>query len=465
MSASTRGPRASDGTATELLGWGRSAGTVAVLHQATSRAELADRLQACGSRGISLRGAGRSAADAASNGGGTAIALAGELRTPEVQSVDWERRIARLSGGASLADVSAELVARGWFLPVAGRTAHLSVGGAVACDLHGPGHVQHGSIAHATVRIELMTASGEITVATPDGPHSDLFWATFGGMGLTGIVLTIDVRVIAVSSAWMVVDTQRCESLPELLNTLAETTVSHDYSHARLDVAAANGRHGRGVVSAARHAGVLELPDTRRPTALEFAIADSRRRPRRIPSRLLTERTARALQRAWFATAPASRRGELAPATSYFHSQDEATGWLGWSGRNEVVQYQFAVPDEAVGLFDEFLGALLEAGIVASNATMVRFGQLVGGGLSFPMPGWSLALDLPATAAGLGAVLDEFDERLAGVGGRVYLASDTRLQAKLLPAMYPELGTWQATRRAYDCEGRFASDMSRRLGL
>ncbi|MEI8084319.1 MAG: FAD-binding oxidoreductase, partial [Actinomycetes bacterium] len=406
-----------------------------------------------------------SCADAASNGGGTALLLTGELRDPAVQSVDWERRIARLSAGASLADVSRELVSRGWFLPVAGRTAHLSVGGAVACDLHGPGHAQHGSLAHATVRIEVMTAEGDVVVATADGPHADLFWATFGGMGLTGVVLTIDVRVMAVSSAWMVVDTRRCESLSELLETLAVTSDSYDYSHARLDAAGTNGRHGRGVVSSARHAGVLELPDTRRPTALEFAIADSHRRPRRIPRRLMTERTARALQRAWFASAPASRSGELQPATAYFHATDEATGWLGWTGGTEVVQYHCALPDRSVALFEELLASLLAAGVVASNATMVRFGEREGGPLSFPLPGWSLALDLPMTHAGLGALLDGFDEKLAAAGGRVFLASDTRLRPEHLTAMYPRLEQWQSIRRSYDRQGRFASDMSRRLEL
>lgn len=450
------------GVATELSGWGRTAGSVAYVHRPTSREQVAQCISAAGPRGLGVRGGGRSCADAAQNAGGDTLILAGPLRTPAVASVNWQHRIARLAGGATMAEVSRELLAQGWFLPISGRTAHLSVGGAVACDLHGPSHFSVGSLAASTVSIELMDAEGNIITATPDGRDASTFWATFGAMGLTGIVLAIDVRVTAVSSAWLLVDTDRCASLADVLGTLATNSASYPYSFARLDTAATGRRRGRGVVSSARHAGVMAIPDTRRPSALEFEFAHPARRPLRLPNQLISEWTSRVAHHAWFAGSPAARRGELQPAGSYFHCADSSGGW---QGQDELLQYQFVVPDRSVDLLDEFLLATQSLGVVSTNATLLRFGDHQSGPLSFPMPGWSLALDLPAHRYGLGKLLDDFDEKLASVGGRVFLASDTRLRHELLNAMYPDLPAWRAVRQAQDPNGRFISDMSRRLGL
>lgn len=456
MSVSTQG------VATELSGWGRTVGSMAYLHRPASREQVAECISAAGPRGLGVRGGGRSCADAAQNAGGSTLILTGPLRTPAVVSVDWQHRIARLAGGATMAEVSRELLAQGWFLPIAGRTAHLSVGGAVACDLHGPSHYSLGSLAASTVSIELMDAEGNITTATPDGQDASTFWATFGAMGLTGIVLAIEVRVTAVSSAWLLADTTRCASLADVLETLAITSASYPYSSARLDTAATGRRRGRGVVSSARHAGVMSIPETRRPSALEFEFAHPARRPLRLPNPLVAKWTSRLAHHAWFASAPAARQGELQPAGAFFHCADSGGGW---QGQDELLQYQFVVPDRSVDLIDEFLLAMQSLDVVSANATLLRFGDHQSGPLSFPLAGWSLALDLPASRYGLGKLLDDFDEKLASAGGRVFLASDTRLRRELLAAMYPDLPAWRAVRQTQDPNGRFTSDMSRRLGL
>lgn len=448
-----------------LSAWGRDDGSVSLLHHAESAAALAEKLTSAGPRGAIARGLGRSCSDSAANGGGGTIRLAAPERGQAVEWVDWERRVARLNAAASLADVSRELLARGWYLPVAGRTAHVSVGGAIAADLHGSSHWQRGTLAANTVRIELMDSGGTVYAVGPAGQGGEIFWATAGGMGLTGVILAIEVNVIAVTSAWLTVDTRRYDTHDELLHALASAAKEYPYVTARLDTAASGPALGRGVVSSARHASVGVLPANRRPAALEFESSPEQRRARRLPHRLIGARTSRALHSSWFRSSPAARDDELQPIASYFHTDDATGGWFGWRGAAGLLQYSAAIPESATGLIASLLAQLQAIGAVSANASLLRLGSHRHGHLSFPVAGWAISLDLPAAVFGLGRVLDQFDEQLASAGGRVFLASDLRVRPELLAAMYPRLPDWLALRRQIDPQARLQSDMQRRLRL
>ncbi len=228
----------------------------------------------------------------------------------------------------------------------------------------------------------------------------------------------------------------------------------------------ARGRHlGRGVITRGDHARVADLPAPRRAGALDF---DPPRRPPvpvTAPSGLLNPVTVAAFNEAWFRKAPRHRRGHLEPIASFFHPLDAVDGWNRLYGRRGFVQYQCVVPDDAGDAVRRIVESVSDQRAASFLAVLKRFGEGDPGPLSFPMAGWTLALDLPVGGSGLGPLLDTLDTVVAEAGGRVYLAKDARLRPELLEAMYPELPRWRAVRERVDPEGRIVSDLARRLGV
>jgi decaprenylphospho-beta-D-ribofuranose 2-oxidase len=173
----------------------------------------------------------------------------------------------------------------------------------------------------------------------------------------------------------------------------------------------------------------------------------------------------RAFNELWFRKAPASRRDELQSITTYFHPLDLVRDWNRLYGRRGFVQWQFVVPDAATDTLRAVIERLGAAGAASFLTVLKRFGRANPGPVSFPAPGWTLALDIPAATPGLAVVLDELDRLVVDAGGRVYLAKDSRVDPSLLAAMYPRLGEWRAVQARLDPAGELRSDLARRLGL
>jgi decaprenylphospho-beta-D-ribofuranose 2-oxidase len=453
-----------------LTGWGMTAATRAEVCRPTSAGDVAAALAAgrAGGGGVIARGLGRSYGDAAQNAGGTVLDLTGFSRVHAFDEGDpatGREATITVDAGVSLDALMRMLVPFGYFVPVTPGTRYVTVGGAIGSDIHGKGHHLEGSFCQHVCELTLLLGSGETRVLRPDSPDTaGAFWATAGGMGLTGIVLTATVRLRRIESAYLRVDTERAANLDDCMDRMSKRDAEYRYSAAWIDSLTTGDAMGRAVLTRGDFATVDELPAKRRKAPLAYGPSPKLAAPPWVPSGLLRASTVRAFNEVWFRKAPRQHTGyESIPY--FFHPLDGVLEWNRIYGRAGFIQYQFAVPLDADATVREALGRLAAARCPSFLTVLKRFGPGNPGPLSFPMPGWTLTVDVPADLPGLGPLLDGLDETVVAAGGRVYLSKDSRLRPDLLAAMYPRLREWRAERDALDPGGVLSSDLSRRLGL
>ncbi|WP_328553856.1 MULTISPECIES: FAD-binding oxidoreductase [unclassified Streptomyces] len=442
-----------------VTGWGRTAPTTARLVRPRTYEEAAAAVRECGTRGGIARGLGRAYGDAAQNAGGAVLDMTGLDR---IHTVDVDGGTVRCDAGVSLHHLMEVLLPLGHFVPVTPGTRYVTVGGAIGADIHGKNHHVSGSFARHVLSFELLTADGEVRRV---GRGTPLFDATAGGMGLTGVILTATVRLQPVETALMSVDTERAVDLDDLMARLTATDHRYRYSVAWIDLLARGSRMGRSVLTRGDHAPLDSLPARARRHPLAFRPSRLPAAPAFVPEGLLGRTSVGLFNELWYRKAPRARVGELQRIPAFFHPLDGVPHWNRVYGRGGFVQYQFVVGHGREETLRRIVRRISERRCPSFLAVLKRFGEGDPGWLSFPMPGWTLALDIPANLPGLGAFLDELDEEVAGAGGRVYLAKDARLRPELLAAMYPRLGVFRSLRQELDPRGVFTSDLSRRLDL
>jgi len=445
-----------------LSGWGRTSPTSATVRTVRTVADAQDALSDAGRRGVIARGLGRSYGDPAQNAGGTVLDMTGLDR---FHSIDVDSGIVELDAGVSLDTLMRRIIPFGLWVPVLPGTRQVTIGGAIASDIHGKNHHSAGSFGNHVLSMDLLTADGSVRTLTPGGETATPFWATVGGMGLTGIVLRARIQLKHTESAYFLVDSDRTARFDETLELFSNgSDAGYDYSMAWFDAISSGDKLGRAVFSRGSLAKAEELPEKLRSHPLRFDAPQLVTFPDVFPNGLANRLTFGALGEVWYRKAPQRGRGLVQNLTAFYHPLDMFGEWNRAYGSKGFLQYQFIIPFAARTELRQIVARIADSGHVSFLNVLKRMGDGNQAPLSFPRAGWTITVDFPIKT-GLRELCDELDRRVLDADGRLYLAKESRTRPETFAAMYPRLDEWRAVRSSVDPDGVFASDMSRRLEL
>jgi decaprenylphospho-beta-D-ribofuranose 2-oxidase len=430
-----------------------------MLARAERISDVAPLLRESPAHGAIPRGGGRGFGDGALNRDG---GIVGVRRLDRLLAFDDTNGIVDCEAGCTIGKLIETFLPRGWFPLVTPGTKHVTVGGAIASDVHGKNHHRDGSFTNAVVGFKLMLPSGEVLDVSRDS-HPDVFWATLGGMGLTGVILSAHVRLRRVESGFMSVEYRRTPDIDATLQLFADTDALSHYSVAWIDVLATGKSLGRCVLMLGSHLPAADVPAYARHRPLDVPPRKERSLPFPAPRLALNQWTVKLFNARLY------RRFtdgvHVTDYDDYFYPLDRIANYPWLYGRRGFVQYQAVLPpDRSRDGLEKMLEAISSKGAGSFLAVLKSMGAQEGGMLSFPMPGHTLALDLPHTPS-LRPLIHDLDRIVLDHGGRVYLAKDAFLERSSLDAMYPRLGEFLEVKRRLDPEGRIASSLSRRLHL
>jgi len=442
----------------DLSGWGRHPVEECHLYRPEKRRSISDILSEAEHPNYIARGSGLSYGDAAINGGGGVIS---SLRLNRMISFDEETGILHCEAGVSLAEVIDTFLPRGFFIPVTPGTKLLTVGGAIANDVHGKNHHRDGSFASSLIDFDLLVPDGRSFHCSRDD-NSDIFWATVGGIGLTGIILTARFRLQKVTSGFIKVDYVKTKDLDGVLDAIHAADNDYQYSMAWIDVLAKGANLGRAILMPGNHATPDELPKSSNDP-FDIGKRFQPFLPVDFPGFALNPLTIKMFNTGLYNFGPGGQ-GKIVNYDSYFFPLDFIGHWNRMYGKRGFIQYQVSVPLAERDALRKILELSAKMGRASFLAVLKKFGPGNEGMLSHPIEGYTLTLDI-AVRKGLTEFLQQLDRITLDHGGRLYLAKDAAMSAESFRIMYPRVDEFMEVRNRLDPNHVLSSTMARRLGL
>ncbi|HKP62930.1 MAG TPA: FAD-binding oxidoreductase, partial [Polyangiales bacterium] len=427
-----------------LAGWGLNLRSNCLLREPENPEQVVAWLDR---RGSVPRGVGRSYGDAALNGGGQVM---GMRRLDRYLSFQRATGTLHCESGVTLAQIIHDFAPRGWFPMITPGTKFVTVGGCIANDVHGKAHHAQGCFSNCVDHMHVLLASGEVVRASRE-ENSDLFWGTFGGMGLLGIVLDAQIRLKPIETSYFRQKAIRVNDLEGLLAALEENDREYPYSMATLDVMATGARLGRGVLTVGDNATRAELPPQLAADPLRIAGPAKLSVPFELPEITLNPLSIRVLNAAiqWFQARPQTFKHYDA----FVYPLDILNYWNRGYGSRGFTQYQFVIPfADGLNRMRAILDTIMTSGELPFLNVFKRFGKESGGVLSFPCEGYTLAIDFPIRQNTV-ALVRRLDAMVLEAGGRVYLGKDSYVEASMFRAMYPAIDRWLEIKAKYDPNG------------
>lgn len=403
------------------------------------------------------RGLGRCYGDSA-----LSSTIISTTRFNHMLSFDEETGLLECEAGVSLEEILDVFVARGWFLPVTPGTKFVTVGGAIASDVHGKNHHVSGSFSNQIVSMDVMTSDGKVHSCTKS-KNKKLFWGTCGGMGLTGVILRASFHLIPIESAYIRQETIKAKNLDEIMD-IFEESVEWTYSVAWIDCLASGENQGRSIMMRGEHATLDELKGDKKAAPLSLPEKRKLNVPFNFPSFALNTWSVKAFNELYYRKAPSGKTESIIGYDTFFYPLDAIHNWNRIYGKRGFTQYQFVLPKETS---KEGLKRILDVIAASGQGSFLAVLKLFGKQddlLSFPKEGYTLALDFPITPT-LFELFEELDRLVLEHEGRLYLTKDVRMDAAMMEKGYDKLEEFKAIKEQMDKRSLFHSLQSKRVGL
>src|SRR5215203_1387955 len=383
------------------------------------------------------------------------------LKYDKILSFDTEKGIFECQSGLTLDKILEVIVPKGWFLPVTPGTKFITVGGAIASDVHGKNHHVDGCFSRHVIDMDLILSNGE-TITCSSNINSDLFWATCGGMGLTGIITRARFDLKKIETSYIKQKQIKANNLEEIIE-LFEKYRHYTYSVAWIDCLQKGKHFGRSILMLGEHAKLEDLDDNKKKDPLKLPSKTQITFPFNLPSFVLNQYTIRAFNFLFYGKNLSREINNIISYEPFFYPLDAILHWNRGYGKPGFVQYQFVLPlDSKQGLI-EILNKISEKGLGSFLAVLKIFGKQ-DDLISFPKEGYTLALDFPVRK-GLFEFLDELDKVVLNYGGRIYLSKDARMKSEIFWRSYSNANKFVEIIKKYNPLFKINSIQARRLNI
>jgi len=438
-----------------LSGWGNIPKSTSKVSYPRDAEEVTEALQI---NKVLPRGLGRSYADQATNSNHIVMKME---RMNHFLSFNEANGILECEAGVTLEEIIVALAPRGWFPTITPGTKYITIGGAIANDVHGKAHHKDGSFVNCVYSFTVLLPDGTIVKASRK-ENADLFWANFGGLGLLGTILTAKIQLRKIETTYFIQKAIVATGIDEMLHAIEESDNQYRYSVAWIDPMAKGKHLGKGVLTIGNHATLKDLPVSLRSNPLKLGKKPKLTVPFYLPGFVLNPLTIRMLDAALYwkqKSAP-----QISHYENFFYPLDMINSWNRGYGKRGFIQYQFVIPlHNGREYIKNILTEIANSNCIPFLNVLKKFGK--GQGLlSFPMEGYTFAIDFPITKK-LKPFTQRLDQMILQMGGRIYLGKDAFLDEATFKAMYPQHKEWLAVKRKYDPHNVFTSDLGRRIGL